>query len=242
MDSSVYITLSRQVAQYQNMEIAANNIANVNTPGYSAQKLMFSQYLVDNEGLGKQDAYADTPFAYRDTSGGAIQNTGNPLDLAIKGDAYFQIETPLGVRYTKAGAFQIDAQGVVVNTDGYPVLGADGAQISLPIDAKNIVINGLGQITADGNAVGQVGVVEFEDSQKLTRFGSTMYGSEEAGVPSLSARVLQGALESSNVSGTAELVRVMELSRSFGSSSKFIETVYDLERKTSATFTRSKTA
>ncbi len=242
MDSSVYIVLSRQLAQFQDMEMTSNNIANANTTGYNAQKLVFAQYLSENGKTGQKDAYADAPYSYRDTTAGALQNTGNPLDLAISGNGYFQVETPLGTRYTKAGAFQVDAQGTLVNVNGYPVLGNDNSQISLPTTARNIVINGLGQISVDGLAVGQVGVVEFENEQGLSRLGNSLYSASETPKPTQTARVVQGAVQASNVNGVTELVRVMEISRSFGASSKFIESMYDLERKTSSTLTRSKNA
>lgn len=242
MDSSVYIVLSKQLAQFQNMELTANNIANVNTPGYAAQKLVFNQFLIDNGKSGGKDAYADAPKAYRDTTGGALQMTGNQLDMAISGKGYFMVESPLGVRYTRAGNFQMDSQGMLTDVNGYPVLGNDNSPISLPTTARTIVVNGAGQITVDGQAAGQVGVVEFNDPQTLTRFGNSLYGSSETPTPAIASRVTQGALEGSNVNGVTELVRVMELSRSFGASSKFIEGIYDLERKTSSTFTQRKQA
>jgi flagellar basal-body rod protein FlgF len=242
MDTSIYIALSRQLLQFDDMAMTSNNIANINTPGYNAQRMVFNQYLVDNGHTGKKDAYADAPTSYRDTSNGATKTTNNPLDLAISGNAYFQVETPLGTRFTKAGNFQLDANGMMVNSDGYPVLGADGAPVSLPPSTKKIEINGAGQILADGNGVGQVGVMAFENEQSMKRLGNSLYSSEEEPQVSQTARVVQGAIESSNVNGVTELVRVMQLSRSVGNTSKFIETMYDLERKSSTTLAQKKQA
>lgn len=242
MDTSVYIALSRQTAQFDAMAVASNNIANMNTPGYNAQKMVFAQYLADSGTVGEKDAYADTPTSFRDTSTGAMQTTGNPLDLAINGPGYFQLQTPLGTRYTKAGNFQVDATGMLVNVNGYPVLSADGSQITIPPGAKKIEINGGGQITIDGNTAGQIGVVEFTDQQAMTRYGNALFGSEAPGQPAITARVVQGSLESSNVNGITELVRVMEISRSVNNTSKFIETLYDLDRKASTALALKKTA
>lgn len=239
MDSSIYIAVSRQLAQFRDVEITANNIANASTPGYNAQKLVFTQYMVDNGEFSKKDAYADAPYGYRDTSTGAMQITNNPLDLAIKGNGYFQVETPLGVRYTKSGNFQIDSQGMMITADGYPVLGADGSTILLPQNAKNIEITALGQIKVDGQASGQVGMVEFANEQAMVKVGNSFYTSKETPQAADSARMIQGAIENSNVNGVTELVRMMQLTRSFSSTSKFIEAVYDLERKTSSTFTKA---
>jgi flagellar basal-body rod protein FlgF len=241
MDNSIYIILSRQMAKFEDMAVTSNNIANINTPGYNAQRLVFNQYLVD-AGNGKKDAYVNDGTAYRDTSNGALQTTGNPLDLAISGNGYFQIKTPLGTRYTKAGNFQIDANGMLINNQGYPVLGADGAQISIPTSSRKIEINGIGQISADGQSVGQVGVVEFSNEQAMTRLGNSLYDSKAAPQPATTARVVQGAIESSNVNGVTELVHVMDISRSVNNTAKFIETMYDLEQKTSSTLAQQKPA
>lgn len=242
MDNSIYIALSRQLGQFDAMAVAANNIANINTPGFQSQKMTFSQYLVDGGDVGTKEAYVNAPVAYRDLANGTPQMTGNPLDLAIAGQGYFQVETPLGRRYTRAGNFQMDATGVIVTNQGYPVLGTDGAQITIPPGTKAVEINGAGQIVADGNAVGQVGVFEFQDEQQMVRLGNTLYDSPTPPQPSQTARITQGAVEGSNVSGVTEMVKVLELQRSVGSTAKFIDTIYDLERKISTTMTQRKSA
>lgn len=238
MDNSIYITLSRQMALFRDMETTANNIANVNTPGYNAEKLMFSDYLVPDE--REKIAFTRDPVSYRDTSNGAMKLTGNTFDVAINGDAYFQVQTPLGTRYTRAGNFQIDMEGTLVTTEGYPVLGADGGQIAIPADAVNVVINGSGQINADGEDVGQLGVMEFANEQAMTRLGNNLYTSTEEPQPTETARVVQGALEGSNVQAVSEMVRVMNLSRATGNTAKFIETMYDLERRVGQVYTRQQ--
>jgi flagellar basal-body rod protein FlgF len=237
MNNAAYIGLSQQIMLFRDMDATANNIANLNTPGYSAEKLRFSEYLVP-DGKGKS-AYASDPVSYRDTTPGSFKTTRNPFDLAINGHAYFQLQTPLGTRYTRAGNFQINDQGTLVNIDGYAVLGADGGEITVPQNAKMVIVNGAGQITADGEDIGQVGMMEFSGEQNLKRLGNSLYSSEETPQPSETARMVQGALEQSNVSGVSELTRVMALSRSVADSAKFIETMYDLQRKTSQVFTHN---
>jgi len=238
MDNSIYITLSRQTALFRDMEVTANNIANVNTAGYNAEKLMFSDYLVkDNK---RMDAYANDPLSWRDTAQGSMKTTSNNFDLAISGNGYFQIQTPLGVRYTRAGNFQINAEGTLVNVEGNAVLGADGGEIAIPDNAKSVIINGAGQVTVDGEDVGQVGVMEFADEQGMKRLGNSLYSSEETPLPSETARVVQGALETSNVSPVSEMVRVMNLGRATSSTAKFIEVMYDLQRKTASTYAKQQ--
>ncbi len=237
MDNGIYITFSRQAALFRDLEVSANNLANASTPGYNAQKLVFSDYLAkDNK---KQNAYANDVSTYRDTSKGSIRMTDNPFDLAISGRGYFLVETPFGTRYTKSGNFQLNAEGTLMTTEGYPVLGNDGGQITIPANAQRVVINGAGSVTVDGNDVGQVGIAEFANEQKMERMGSTLYRTTEEALPPDQSRVVQGGLENSNVSAVSELIRVQEVSRSVGSTAKFIEAMYDLERKVSTVYTKT---
>lgn len=240
MDNSIYITLSRQQALFTDMEVSANNIANASTPGYNAQKLIFAEYLAkDNK---RHDAYANDVSSYRDTTKGSVKMTDNPFDLAMTGPGYFLVETPYGVRYTKAGNFQIDGVGTLMTTQGYPVLGNDNGRITIPEGSKRVVINGVGNITADGNDVGTVGIAEFKNEQKMERMGNQLFRTKEEPLPAENSRIVQGGLESSNVNPVAELVRVQEISRSVGNTAKFIETMYDLQRKVSSVYAKNGNA
>lgn len=237
MDNGIYIALSRQQALFRDMTVSANNLANATTSGYNAQKLIFENYLVKD--VKRKTAYANDVTAYRDTSNGSIKTTNNPFDLAISGPGYFQVETPQGTRYTKSGNFQINAEGTLMTTQGYPVLGNDAGRITIPPNANRVVINGIGQISVDGADSGQVGLVEFANEQRMTRQGDTLFNTAEAPAPAQRASIAQGAIESSNVSAVAELIRVQEISRSVGSTAKFIETMYDLQRKVSSVYTKT---
>ena len=240
MDNGIYITLSRQMALFRDLEVSANNLANVSTPAYNTQKLVFSDYLVKDQ--KRKDAYANDVSTYRDTSKGSIRMTDNPFDLAITGPGYFIVETPYGTRYTKAGNFQIDAQGALMTPDGFPVLGNDGGRITIPGNVKRVVINGSGQISGDGNDIGQIGLAEFKNEQRLERMGNTLYNAKEAPDPAETSRIVQGGVENSNVSAVSELVRVQEVSRSVGNTAKFIETMYDLQRKVSSVYAKNAQA
>ena len=234
MDNSVYISLSRQIGLFQDLEFTSNNLANVNTPAYNAQKLLFNQYLA-KDANNQRDAYADTQSSYRDTASGPLKVTGNTFDFAISGTGYFQIQTPLGSRYTRAGNFQINDQGVLVTQDGY---GADNAQILIPNNARNIEVNGAGQIRVDGTNAGQIGVFEFNNQQRMQRQGNNLYTAADAPALTTTSRVLQGSLESSNVSAITETVRLLQLSRSVTNTAKLTDTIYELERKTGEVYTR----
>ncbi len=237
MDNSIYIALSRQNALFRDMEVTASNLANASTPGYNAEKLLFSDYL--NKDNRRKDAYANDVSDYRDLTQGSVRMTDNPLDMAITGGpGYFMVETPFGTRYTKAGNFQLNADGTLMSTQGYPVLGSDSGRITIPAGTKKVDINGAGQILADGNDVGAVGIAEFKDEQKMTRLGDSLYTTKETPTPAETARLVQGGLQSSNVNPITELVRVQEVSRSVGNTAQFISTMYDLESKVASAYSK----
>jgi flagellar basal-body rod protein FlgF len=239
MDNGIYIALSRQTALFRDMEVTSNNIANVNTAGYQAEKLMFEDYLVpDGNSFSSKMAFARDPVSYRDTSEGNMKTTGNTFDLAISGPGYFTVETPLGERYTRAGNFTLNGQGTLVTMEGYPVLSGDGGTITLPDNVTDITINGAGEITSGAEELGVIGIVEFENEQELERVGSTMYKSSQDPNPAEQSGVMQGVLETSNVNGVSELVRVMQVTRSTANTAKYIEVMYDLQRKTSTAYGR----
>jgi flagellar basal-body rod protein FlgF len=241
MDNSIYIALSRQNALFRDMEVTAGNLANSTTPGYNAEKLLFSDYL-NKDNSHRKDAYANDVSDYRDLSQGSINMTSNPFDLALAGPGYFMVETPFGTRYTKAGNFQISADGTLMTTQGYPVLGNDGSRITVPAETKKVDINGAGDVLADGTAIGSVGVSEFQNQQKMSRMGDSLYNTSEAPTPAENTRIVQGGLESSNVNAITELVRVQEVSRSVNNSAQFISTIYDLQSKVADAYSKPLSA
>lgn len=245
MDNSIYVTLSRQLTLFRDMDATSNNIANVNTVGYNAEKLAFDDYLVEGDidgKLGQKIAYTRDPLSYRDTNNGPLKTTGNPLDLAVSGPGYFIVDTPLGQRYTKAGNFMIDGQGTLVTPQGYPVLSTAGDVIAFPNDTTDVQINDQGLITANGDEIGQVGVAEFANEQAMKRLGNNLYSSDAQPLEQQASRVVQGALEQSNVQGVSELVRVVQLQRSVASTAKFVEVMYDLQRKVTNTYAKAQQA
>src|SRR5262245_12957747 len=137
MDNSVYIILSRQMALFRDFDNTANNMANANTVGFNANRTLFTSYLVQDGPRGKM-AFDQDIATYRDTSGGTLRTTGNTFDLAINGEGYFVLDTPLGTRYTRAGNLQVDGAGVLTSAEGYPVMDAGGQQIAFTEEDKNI--------------------------------------------------------------------------------------------------------
>src|SRR5215469_2049692 len=113
MQNATYIALSSQTALQRQMDVVANNLANLSTPAFKGEEMLFSQYLTRARGTGAM-AFVEDAGTARDLRQGPITKTGNPLDLALQGPGYFSVDTPLGTRYTRAGHFQIDAQNQLV--------------------------------------------------------------------------------------------------------------------------------
>lgn len=238
MDNSIYITLSRQLALFRDMDVTANNLANANTTGYGAEHLLFNSYLQKdiNQGVSNKMAFANDIATYRNTETGTMKTTGNDLDVAVAGDGYFTVETPLGTRYTKAGSFQIDGAGVLVTPEGYPVLDNSGQRITLPEDTTEVVIGEAGNIKVNGDEFAQLGIAEFSNQQLMERLDGKLFKTDLPPIPAEHSRVLQGVLEGSNIQPVMELTHMIDVSRSTSNTAKFIEVMYDLQRKASNTW------
>ena len=242
MDNSIYVALSRQLAVMRKMDVTANNIANADTVGYHAEKMVFTDYLV-GDGNRNKIAFAQDISSYRVLKNGGMRVTGNQFDVAIEGPGFMRVETEVGERYTRAGNFKRMPDGTMTTIDGHPVIGQNG-QITIPQEITEITIgeNGLVLGTLPGQPVpaelGTISIVEFADPQELVRTSGQLYKSDQEPQEAIESRMLHGTLETSNVSPVAELVETTKLSRATSSTAKFIEVMYDLQRKTSNAYAR----
>ena len=234
MDNGIYIMLSRQLALFRDMQVTANNIANTNTTGYNGEHMLFASFLTKdvNQGQTNQMAFAHDISTYRNTENGPAHVTGNPLDFAIGGSGYFAMETPLGIRYTRSGNFQLDAQGTLMSAQGYPVLDPSNQRIVFPEDTREIEIGETGVLKVNGDEFSTVGVFAFDNEQLRERLDGQLLKSEIVPRVSDTARVMQGVLEGANVKPVMEMTHMIEVSRGVASTARFIEVAYDLQRKT----------
>lgn len=223
MDSPGYIVLSRLVAQSRATAVTANNIANLDTPGFRAQRPLFGTMLERQMAVvappgGRELAFAQDRATWRDTAPGTLARTGNPLDMAIAApEGFFAVETPRGERFTRAGRFQLNAEGQVVDLDGQPVLGADGRPIRTSPGDTRIEVMGDGTIRSENGELGRLRVVRFENPQRLTAEGDRLFAAP-ADMPAQPVErpgVVQGAVEGSNVRPVIELTRMTEEMRQF---------------------------
>ena len=213
METTSLLTLSLTTALRHQMDVIAHNIANANTTAFKSERVLFNTYLQDVD--GKTIAFVDDVAVLRNMADGPIAVTGNPLDLAIRGDAYFQVDTPDGERFTRSGHFALDADGALVTTDGYPVLANDGFPIlTIPGDS-NITINSDGSVTSETGDIGRLGLVTFADARALIYQGGGLYATDATPLPAADAEIIQGSLEGSNVVPIIEMTRMISLLRSY---------------------------
>lgn len=216
MENSLYVGLSGQVALQEKMALIANNVANLNTPGFRGQNAVFKEYISDQKRMKEDVSLVYDYGQYQVTDPGPIKITGGPLDVALVGPGFLGVQTPEGVQYTRAGNFSLNAQGELITSTGLKVAG-QGGPISIPENAKYVIIGDDGTISTDQGQIGALMVMEFKDYQKLEPTGNGNYKTAEAGTPATQTKVIQGKLEGSNVSGVLEMTRMIDVLREYQS-------------------------
>lgn len=221
MENSIYAGLSRQIALQDQMDMVANNIANQSTSGYRAQNLVFSEY-VNKPVAGSAQEDPSDPLSmvanggeYQSMQEGPLQRTGNPLDVAVHGNAWFGVQTANGTEYTKSGSFRTDAQGHLITSSGDQVASAGGSTITIPQGATDIKISSSGTISTSQGTVGKLMVVNFANNQNLKPDGNGYYRTTDAANPATGVEVEQGMLEGSNVNPVLEMTKMIDVSRAY---------------------------
>ncbi len=222
MYKGIYVGLSGAVLRHQQVDIVAQNLANVSTTGYKRDRMSFRSYML-SEDLAKpapalypeSKTMATLNRQETDFTPGEIFYTGNTLDVAIFGDAFFSLSTPEGERYTRNGVFKLDGSGGLVNADGYKVLSESGP-IILPKGGE-ISINRDGQISVDGVVASSLKLVGLKNPAKQ---GASLFSGSPVNVD---AEVKQGALEHSNVNAFREMIGLVEAMRIYETNQKVIQ-------------------
>ncbi len=237
MENAGYIALSRQTALWRQMDQIANNMANVNTAGFKGERVLFTDYLAkvrtDRSLFRDTIAYTEDFGMVRDLSEGALQTTGNPLDVAIKGDGYFAVENQDGQRfYTRSGRFKLDADGQITTSSGEILLSDTDQPIVLAPTETEITISRDGTVTTENGQIGRLRLVGFADQRALKKVTEGLYDAGEQTPTPLSApHVTQGMLEGSNVNPISEITRMISVQRAYESAQKMIETEHDRQRQ-----------
>lgn len=214
MDNALYyLSLNRQIGLRRELDAVANNVANLDTPGYRREGVVFAEF-VRRTGTGDSVSMADAGASFASDRQGELRITGAPLDLAIEGEGFFPVEGPDGPLLTRAGAFQRSPDGLVVTPDGRALLDAGGGTIFLPPGAGAVSVAADGTLSIDGEVQAQIGVVTAPP-ETLTRIGGTAFTPTEGFEPRAGARLRQGALEMSNVNPVEEIARMITATRAY---------------------------
>ena len=226
METTSLISLSRQAGLRRQMEVVANNIANMNTVGFKGEHMMFVDHFVRSRG-GEKNFPQKLHFVrdvatFRNGVEGEINQTNNALDVAISGQGYFVVQTPEGERYTRNGRFQLDQTGQLVTQEGFAVL-TEGGPIVLGTRDASINIARDGTVAAESGTLGKLRIVSFERDADLRQVGNTLFRTDQAPRTVEKPNVVQGALESSNVQPIVEITRMIDVQRSYESVARFID-------------------
>lgn len=252
----VYTALSGAMAQSQRLDTIANNLANVNTPAFKKDQQVFQEYLTANEKppsviqvpkipasiesfydmQGGDKSFVDSAGTYTNFSQGSLRSTGNPLDVAIDGNGFFEVATPNGVKFTRLGSFKIDGNGQLVTKDGHPVLkaGGEGADPSTRVfnvtGQSPVTITDSGDVFEGENNLGKISLVDIPQRDTLSKIGASLFEFKANAQPEFvnvnNPQFKQGFLEMSNVNIVQEMTDMIQTTRVFESTQKAIS-AYD---------------
>ncbi len=232
MIKGIYAAEAAMRPKMTRMEVLANNLANINSTGFKKDRVFIS--MLKESAAGRPDERTDMTGmgAQRaiDFSGGSLQQTGNPLDLAIEGPGFFAVDTPRGIRLTRNGNFKLSPDGTLVTGEGYAVLSSAG-HITIPqadrIPKGSISINEVGELSTGKETVGRIQLVDVERTALLQKDHESLFIPDPrdpiSDVEEDRTVIRQGYLEESNVEGIEEMIAMIELSRSFETDQKMIQ-------------------
>ncbi len=259
MRQAEFSLVSGAQSQEQLMDVLTNNLANVDTPGFKKDRVTFRTYLPHREWLHKVPpdrpdynltpwgefpkpwgmAGGDVPHAGVDGihvryEQGSFRATGNPLDLAINGDGFFQVSTSRANLLTRNGRFTIDGRGFLMTHEGYKVLDTFRRPIRLPQTVPGAIrVRGDGTLFKGEQVIGKIGIVVPTGGTKgLAKVGDGLFEANDSVRPVSVPQIMEGGYEGSNVNGTFEMVRMIEAMRSFETHLKALKTLNDLTRRT----------
>lgn len=231
MDNTSYVALSRQNALWKQMEVVANNMANLNTVGFKAEDVMVAETDVktksDTTPFGRQVAFVHDLGTVRDPKEGPMSKTGEPLDVAIHGSGYFTLDSPGGARFTRAGHFRLDENGMIVSSEGFPVMQANGTPIIVAPNEAQINIANDGTVSTENGQIGQMRVVSFANEQDLKKAGDGTYITNATANTVARPELTQGMLEDSNVEAISQMTQMLTVMRNYQSVQNILDNEQD---------------
>ena len=228
METTSLIALSRQDSLKRQMSTVAHNLANMNTSGFKAERMMFVEHLVKNQDdngirAGRLSFVRDVA-TFHDLTEGPMNQTGNPLDLAVREDGFFTIENPEGGElYTRSGNFMLNNDGQLVTSQGYRVLAEGGQPLTIGAADTDIIVAADGTVSSQNGDIGRLQVVTFEDRYNMQPKSGGMFSTDQVAQVVDNPQVVQGMLEGSNVVPILEMTRMIEVSKAYTSANKMVE-------------------
>jgi len=216
MNSGYYAACAGLVARVEALDVAANNLANINTTGFRGQEGLFRSMVANaqdtpmsslNEAINDYGVVGGT---YINPTAGHLEHTDNPLDFGIEGQGYFAVQTQAGVGYTRNGNFQVDKNGMLLTSDGNPVLGQQGP-IHLP--SGPVSVSEDGTVSVSGAVTGKLQLMDVDPRAMQAMGNNTFQAPASAVTPATKAHVQQGVLEGSNVEPVSATVGLVSLQR-----------------------------
>lgn len=235
MDLTTSVAASRLIAQQREMSVIADNIANAQTPGYKATRMLFSDWLSRQDDTnappgGDTVAFTQDRATWRDQSPGPIQHTGNPLDLAITAAGYFTVQTPRGPRLTRDGRFGLMPDGTIADASGEALLDTNGKPIHVATTDTILSVAGDGTLSSQNGQIGRIGVVRPNDPMQLVAEGGTLFSDDGTTTAVAAPHIVQGAVEESNVQPVLELTRMINEERDFQFTAQLVQAESDREK------------
>lgn len=204
--------------------------------GFKAQEMLFTEYLTGprnaGAGRGHEVAMVSDRATVRDMRPGRLEQTSNPLDIALRGDGYLVVGTDQGPRYTRDGRLTLDPQRRLVNPDGLPVLNDNNQPITIPATAGEITITGTGHVVTETGPVGRLALVQFDDPSGVVPLGGGLVATNEVPTPAADVQVVQGMVEQSNVEPVLQLTQMIETARQYQSTQQLIDGEHERVRST----------
>jgi flagellar basal-body rod protein FlgF len=240
MIRGLYAAASGMMSQLMQQDIVANNMANVNTSGFKRTAASFQA--VADMALNRITHHQSQPVGHLasqnqlhrssfDWSPGSIQQTGNPLDVALQGNGFFAVTDTTGnTSYTRNGAFSVSPDGTLITQDGHTVQ-SEAGPITVPSGAGSIQIDKNGILSANGQQVGRLKRVTFDNLQAMQPVGNSRYTTTQPEKPAQQASVVQGALERTNVNVMSEMLHSMTAVRTYETLQKTLQAHSDLLKK-----------
>jgi flagellar basal-body rod protein FlgF len=238
MSDGIYSATSGAISQQRSLEVVANNLANATATGFRGDRVAFREALAGANGQNAPATnlrFVAVSRVKTDDSQGGLKQTANPLDVALEGEGYFAVSTPRGERYTRAGAFVMDADGVIRTRDGYAVVGDSGPNgISIPSGTASVEISPDGTVSADGSPLDRFKIVAFTDPNSLIKEGDLLFQAPPglASNTPVNTEVAQGFIETANVNAVSGLNELITANRSFEAFQRVIRTYGQIDERT----------